>query len=566
MKKSLYIICIILTFLLLFGVLFGCTSDTRKIYFDQDTYHLYLQGGNISHTPTVGLRPRGNDYTLSVSNPTIVKVEDKTITALKEGMVTLTATSGNLTDTATVMVHAVYTGEHDNNAQSDGKYVVYFETDYSVVPAQRVTPGEKAVLPTAPNRQGYTLYGWYVDKEFTTPYDFNLPVNKSITLYALWGVSDPVYKFTTVEDKIFVSGFKYTYIPYEEVTLPAVDENGEEVYGVYAGAFKDNATLKKVTIPDNVKVIEDSAFENCAKLEKVTFSGAGLETIKEFAFQGCVELVEVDFGGEGLKTLGTQSFQGATKLCTISLPNSISQIGSGAFMNCTALAVCNVPSSLKVIEMQTFAGSGLTAVDLTGIEGIYNQAFWGATNLATVSGGENLKTIGSYVFGSLLPSEQKYATEWLKNTSTETTWGDNKGAKATYLGNALIYVSPVGIGTKPLPIYVRANTTTIAGQAFSDVNDAMAYFLATDTPPTYGTNAFGGTTAPTLDIVVPAGRTETYAKAWLITSTDEDGYYVPSAYSLSLVQKIYEFTNIYHPSLDGMITYSRYPLVNFSSV
>ncbi len=566
MKKSLYFIYIILTTLLLFGVLFGCTSDTRKIYFDQDTYHLYLQGGNTSLTPSVGLRPRNNNYTLTVSNPTIVKVEDKTITALKEGIVTLTATSGELTDTATVMVHAVYTGEHDNNAQNDGKFVVYFETEYSVVPAQRVADGEKALLPTAPNREGYKLYGWYLDKEFTTPYDFNTPVTKSITLYALWGVSTPIYRFTTVEDKVYVSGFKYTYIPYESITLPSTDENGNEVYGVYAGAFKDNTTLKEINVPDTFKVIEGSAFENCTKLERVTFVGSGLETIKEFAFQGCTSLTEIDFGGEGLLTIATQAFQGDEKLATITLPSSLTQLNAGAFMNCKALTACVLPSSLKVIEMQVFAGTGLTSIDLSGIEAIYNQAFWGATALSTITGGESLKTIGSYAFGSLLSSEQKYATEWLKNTSTVTVWGDKVGAKATYLGDALVYVSPVGIGTKPLPIYVRANTTTIAGQALSDVSNAMVYFLSADNPPTYGTNAFGGTTAPTVDVVVPTGRTETYSKAWLITSTDEDGYYVPSAYSLSLVGRIYEFTNIYHPSLDGMTLYSRYPLVNFSNV
>ena len=92
----------------------------------------------------------------------------------------------------------------------------------------------------------------------------------------------------------------------------------------------------------------------------------------------------------------------------------------------------------------------------------------------------------------------------------------------------------------------------------------MAYFIG-GTPPTYGTNAFGGTTEPTADIVVPYGKTEVYAEKWLITSTDEDGYYIPSAYSLSLIQHIYEYT-VYPTVVTGMIMYSRYPLKNFSTV
>lgn len=565
MKKGILVICISLVFLLLLGSLFACTTDTRKLYFTEDVYNVYLQGGEISITPEVSTRPRGNEYTLTVSNPTIAKVDGKTVTGLKEGIVTLTATSGEHVDTATLIVNAIYV-EDDNGNADDGKFVVYFESEYSALPAQRVNAGELAVEPTAPNRDGYKLYGWYLDPDFATPYDFNTPVTKNITLYALWGVSDPIFKFTTIEDKVYVSGFKYYYIPYTQATLPATNDEGQVVCGVYSGAFKDNGTITEITIPDCYETISSSAFENCNKLESVVFSGAGVKTIDEFAFSGCSALTTIDFGGEGLLTIGTQAFNNCELLANVTLPSTVSKIGAGAFLNCKSFAITTLPASLKVIEMQTFSGTAITHIDLSGIEAIYNQAFWGTTSLTTISNPTSLKTVGSYAFGSLLQSEYNYSTKWLRDTFETSVWGDKTGAKVTYLGNVLIYVNPIGIGTKPAPIYVKSSTTSIAGQAFSDVNNAMAYFLSPDSPPTYGTNAFGGMTAPTVDVVVPSGRTETYAKAWLITSTDEDGYYVPSAYSLSLVQRIYEFTDIYHSSLTGMTMYARAPLVNFSSV
>ncbi len=564
MKKTALYICIIIVVLLLLGSVFACTGDTRSINFSEDSYTVYLEGGNVSVTPSVVTRPKGNDYTLTISNPTVATINGNTVTGLKEGIATLTATSGEQTDTATLIVKAIYDGSDDDYV-NDGKFVVYFSTDYSSVPAQRIAPGEKATMPSPPLRDGYTLYGWYTDPDFTTPYDFDTPVTSNVTLYALWSVSDPVFRFTNINDVVYVSGFKYSYIPYENATLPATDDEGNVVTGIYVGAFQGNENLQNVTIPDSYTKIFSSAFENCIALRSVTFSGAGLQTIEELAFSGCEELTTVEFGGEGLTTIGASAFYGCTKLNTIDIPNSVSKIGVSAFQDCKSLNINKLPNSLKIIEMLSFAGTAITSIDLTGVEAIYNQAFWGATNLTEIKNPDSLLTVGSYVFGSLLSSEGTSATAWLRNTSEASVWGDKVGANVTYLGTILIYVSPVGIGTKPLPIYVKAETTSIAGQAFSDVSNAMAYFIGT-TPPTYGTNAFGGTTEPTLDIVVPANRTETYAKAWLITSEDEDGYYVPSTYSLALVQRIYEFTTIYDPSLVGMTMYTRTPLVNHSSV
>ena len=48
-----------------------------------------------------------------------------------------------------------------------------------------VKRGEKAVLPT-PTRSGYVFAGWYLDNNFTTPFDTEAVVNRNYTLYAKW--------------------------------------------------------------------------------------------------------------------------------------------------------------------------------------------------------------------------------------------------------------------------------------------------------------------------------------------------------------------------------------------
>ena len=60
------------------------------------------------------------------------------------------------------------------------------------VPAQTLVPGNKAFEPAQPTRDGYTFKGWYVDETYTTPYNFNNPVNEDKILYAKWEEVKPV--------------------------------------------------------------------------------------------------------------------------------------------------------------------------------------------------------------------------------------------------------------------------------------------------------------------------------------------------------------------------------------
>ena len=56
----------------------------------------------------------------------------------------------------------------------------------SIVEDQIIANGKTATEPSAPTKDGYLFKGWYLDKEFSNPYDFTTPVTKDITLYALW--------------------------------------------------------------------------------------------------------------------------------------------------------------------------------------------------------------------------------------------------------------------------------------------------------------------------------------------------------------------------------------------
>ena len=66
---------------------------------------------------------------------------------------------------------------------------------------QTVQKGKCAVEPKYPEKSGSYFMGWYLDKEFTTLFEFeSMPVEEDITLYALW--FDPLSEIDTDNDSL----------------------------------------------------------------------------------------------------------------------------------------------------------------------------------------------------------------------------------------------------------------------------------------------------------------------------------------------------------------------------
>ncbi|MED4555314.1 InlB B-repeat-containing protein [Lysinibacillus capsici] len=68
------------------------------------------------------------------------------------------------------------------------QYTVTFETNTdTTLEVQKVLAGEKAVVPDAPVKAGFTFGGWYKDEELNIPWSFDTDViTENIILYAKW--------------------------------------------------------------------------------------------------------------------------------------------------------------------------------------------------------------------------------------------------------------------------------------------------------------------------------------------------------------------------------------------
>ena len=97
-------------------------------------------------------------------------------------------------------------------------------------------------------------------------------------------------------------------------------------------AFKDCFNLNgSLTIPDTITKIETAAFENCKKLQSITFN-ARTESIPSQCFNGCELLSSVTINNS-VKRIESYAFADCTNLKYIELSKNIESIAKSSFMN-----------------------------------------------------------------------------------------------------------------------------------------------------------------------------------------------------------------------------------------
>ena len=86
-------------------------------------------------------------------------------------------------------------------------------------------------------------------------------------------------------------------------------------------------------------------------------------------------------------SIGSAAFMDCTGLTSVSIPNSMTSIGSSAFQGCISLTYVNIPKSITIINECTFMGcSGLVSLKLPeGLKIIKSQAFSDCWNLESLT-------------------------------------------------------------------------------------------------------------------------------------------------------------------------------------
>ena len=152
------------------------------------------------------------------------------------------------------------------------------------------------------------------------------------------------------------------------------------------------------TIPNSVKKIGQSAFQNCKRLRSVRIPNS-VVSVGQNAFYNCSGLTSVTIPNS-VTSIGEAAFRGCSGLTSITIPNSVTSIGEYVFYNCSGLTSVTIPNSVTFIGLCAFAYcSGLTSVTIpNSVTFIDNHAFQFCSGLTSITIGSGTITIGDQVF------------------------------------------------------------------------------------------------------------------------------------------------------------------------
>ena len=194
-------------------------------------------------------------------------------------------------------------------------------------------------------------------------------------------------------------------------------------------AFSGCSSLTSITIPDGVSIISEFTFLNCTNLKTIKI-GANVRNTEWF--ESSMENIEISsknpylatdskaifaksngelsvskyisadttyeipakLNGLSVTSIGDRAFSGSS-LTSITIPDSVTSIGSSAFSSCSSLTSITIPNSVTSIGWEAFDGcSGLTSITIPdSVTSIGDHAFAGCSGLKSIVLPEGIKEI-----------------------------------------------------------------------------------------------------------------------------------------------------------------------------
>lgn len=277
---------------------------------------------------------------------------------------------------------------------------------------------DSQVTITASTNNGYTWLGWYKGTEqVTTELSYQFKMGLDVTYTAKWQMLPEMenFDFTSTTTTCSVSGIKDKTV--KEIIVP------DYVTEIKSGTFKGCSKVESITLPfvgGSIKtenntyqypfgyIFGTSSYESASAVEQNYYGNSTSSTTNStYYIPNSLKTVTIT-GGNILYG----AFYNCTSLASITLPNSITSIGSYAFCNCTANIEWGDNPSITGIGNYAFSGyKGASITIPDSVTSIGHQAFKGCTSLESITIPDSVTSIGDDAFWSCTSLESVYITD-----------------------------------------------------------------------------------------------------------------------------------------------------------
>ncbi|MGN0854582.1 MAG: leucine-rich repeat domain-containing protein [Kiritimatiellia bacterium] len=333
----------------------------------------------------------------------------------------------------------------------------------------------------------------------------------SIGSYAFYGCSS-LTNVTIPDGVTSIGSYAFEYCSsLTNVTIP------DGVTSIGSSAFYGCSGLTSVTIPDSVTSIGSRAFAWCEGLMRVTI-GSGVTNIGSYAFYYCSGLTAFVVGAgnpaytsvnglllskdgqtliqgvngevtipDSVTSIGSYAFSGCSGLTSVTIPDSVTSIGYSAFRDCTAIRDVVVPEYVCTNKMSSIfpdAYQSITTVIISdGVTSIGSDAFAGCSGLTSVTIPDSVTSIGSYAFSGCSGLTGVFISDLAKWCAVSFS---------DYYANPLYYAHQLYLnGSLVTDLTIPDSVTSIGSYAFSGCSGLTSVTIG-DGVTSIGSDAFAG--------------------------------------------------------------------------